>query len=160
MLASVAAPVVGDKSPLRSKPLNERNLISFNNQTKARVSRPVGQRPAVASPSLSGKRRTNRVFMLVYQKKSVFRWPCYVAVGLHFVRVDGYLHVVGRQKIVARLDHRWRKQCAHLPDRHQDLTVWFRSSESLLYRSVFIQCSELEKGTAQQARDSSCAGPG
>lgn len=95
--------------------------------------------------------------MLVYQKKFGFA-VTYLAVGLHFVHVDGYLHAVGRQKIVARLDHRWRKQCAHLPDRHQDCTVWFRSSQSLLYRSVFIQCSELEKWTAQQAHDSSCAG--
>jgi len=89
--------------------------------------------------------------MLVYQKKRflVSRSPCYVAVGLHFLRVDGYLHSLNRQKVVARLDHRGREQCAHLPDRHQDGTVWFRSSQSLLHRSVFLQYSELEKVTAQ-----------
>ena len=66
-------------------------------------------------------------------------------VGLRFLRVDGNLHAVGRQKVVAGLDHRGREQRAALPDRHQDGTVWFCASESLLHRSVFIQPPYLEK---------------
>jgi len=58
--------------------------------------------------------------MLVYPKNKEFNFavPCRVAVELHFLRVDGYLHALGRQKIMASLDHRGREQCAHLPDRH------------------------------------------
>ena len=65
------------------------------------------------------------------------------------MRVDGNLHAVGRQKVVARLGRRGCEQRADLPDWHQDGAVWFRPSESLLHRSVFIQSPDLEKVKAK-----------
>jgi hypothetical protein len=69
----------------------------------------------------------------------------HVAVGLHFLRVDGDLDPVGRQKVVARLDRRGCEQCAYLSDWYQDGTVWLRSSESLLHRALLIQSPGMEK---------------
>ena len=62
----------------------------------------------------------------------------YVAVGLHFLRVNGGVHVDDREKVVARLDHRGSEQRAALPDRDQDGTVWVCAGQSVLHRSLFV----------------------
>ena len=72
------------------------------------------------------------------RKTSVKRFLCHVPFGLYFLRVDGYLHAIGRQKVVARLGHCGREQRINLRDRRQDGTVRIPSSESLLHRFVFI----------------------
>jgi len=88
--------------------------------------------------------------MFVYVRGSTqFSGPLsHVALGLHFLRVDGHLHPVGRQKVVARLGRRGCKQCAYLPDWHQDGTIWFRPSKSVLHRAVLIQSPGVEKVAA------------
>src|SRR5215475_5693550 len=88
--------------------------------------------------------------MFVYERGNTqFSCPLpHVALGLHILRVDGHLNAVGRQKVVARLGRRGCKQCAYLPDWHQDGTIWFRPSESLLHRAVLIQSPGVEKVAA------------